>query len=137
MDTMNAKKAFHPKEVIRILMVEDSPLDAFLLNHMLDGVSPHYDYYFTISTTLKDAFQRLDRSSFDLAFLDLNLPDMTGLASITALKAHAPNLPIIIYSGMDDPYTTEEALRCGAKQFIVKGRASSRRIQSAIESVIG
>lgn len=133
---MTLKRNTLHKEIIRVLMVEDSALDAFLLNHMLDGVSPHYDYYFTITTTMRDAFERLDRSNFDLAFLDLNLPDMKGLDCITALRGYAPDLPIIVYSGTDDSAIYDQALERGAKKFIVKGRASSSRILSAIESVL-
>jgi len=117
-------------------MVEDSVLDAFMLNHLLEGSSPRYDFYFTISTTIKDAFERLDRGNFDVAFLDLNLPDMSGMACINALKTHAPDLPIIVYSATDNTRIAQDALKCGAKGYLVKGRSTSQTIQSVIESII-
>jgi DNA-binding NarL/FixJ family response regulator len=123
------------KEYIRILIVEDSALDAILLKHMLEGASSEYNFNVTISTTLNDSFARIDRSNYDVALLDLGLPDMSGIASLSALHSYAPDMPIIIYSGRDDPTLLEEAKEIGAKDYIVKGR-TSHGIQTAIEKVI-
>jgi len=135
-DYKTNSKPLSQKEFITVLMVEDSYVDAFMLNHLLEGSSPRYDFYFTISTTMKDAFERLDRGNFDVAILDLNLPDMSGLACINALKTHAPNLPVIVYSATDNTRATQDALKCGARGYLVKGRSTSQKIQSIIESVI-
>ena len=117
--------------VKKLLVVEDCPSDVFLLERMLadSGVS---DIEITNVPRLIDAFQRIDREHFDVILLDLNLPDIDGVASIAALNAQVPGTPIIVYSGQDDPKLKLVAKMCGASGYLVKGRETGHSLEYAI-----
>ncbi len=125
-----------PARVVRILLVEDCKSDVFLLERMLENVSVNCFYEITDVPRLVDAFYKIDQEKYDLVMLDLNLLDIDGIASVAALRAQVPTLPIIVYSGMDDAKTKEKALMCGATHYLVKGRESGFGLKCMIERAI-
>lgn len=118
---------------ISILLVEDSHSDAVLVQRMLQDASPLLRFEFVHVIRLADAIDEAAERIFDIALLDLNLLDMAGVASITALHASIPFTPIIVYSGMDDPSLRQQAALCGARHYLVKGRESGYSIKFMIE----
>ncbi len=96
--------------VVKVLLVEDCKSDVFLMEHLLEDMKLNCFYEITDVPRLIDAFCKLDQESFDLVMLDLNLMDIDGVASVSALRAQASQLPIIVYSGMDDERTKEKAI---------------------------
>lgn len=137
-DTISARPHATTKERnIRVLLVEDSKSDVYLLQQMLHVASaPGSRYEFVDVPRLTDAFTRIARQHFDIIFLDLNLLDVDGLVAFTTLHAEAPETPIIIYSGLDDPRLKEQALRAGAKSYLVKGRQNGAGLCAAIEETL-
>lgn len=125
-----------PAQIMRILLVEDCKSDVFLLERMLEDVAMGCFYDITDVPRLVDAFYKLDHEAFDLVMLDLNLLDIDGVASVAALRAQMPNIPIVVYSGMDDSKTKEKALMCGATHYLVKGRESSYGLKHMIERAV-
>lgn len=79
----------------------------------------------------------LQTDSFDIVLLDLHLPDATGTASVDAIQAIDPNLPIVVLSGQDDEDFAVSILNKGAQDYLVKwegqGRTIVRSIRYAIE----
>jgi two-component system sensor histidine kinase/response regulator len=122
--------------VVKILLVEDCKSDVYLFERMLENVSVNCFYDIQDVPRLVDAFYKIDREPFDLVMLDLNLLDIDGVASITALRAQAPNLPIIVYSGTDDARTKQKALMCGATHYLVKGKESGFGLKYTIERAV-
>lgn len=125
-----------PSRVVHILLVEDCKSDVFLVERLLENVSVNCFYEITDVPRLVDAFYKIDQEVFDLVMLDLNLLDIDGVASVAALRAQAPNLPIIVYSGMDDVKMKEKALICGATHYLVKGKESGFGLKYLIERII-
>lgn len=122
--------------VVKILLVEDCKSDVFLLERLLENVSVSCFYEIVDVPRLVDAFSKLDQESFDLVMLDLNLLDIDGVASVSALRAEAPDLPIVVYSGVDDSKTKEKAIMCGATHYLVKGRESGFSLKFLIEQLM-
>jgi len=118
---------------IHVLLVEDSRSDAALVQRMLIDASPGTHYEFVVVARMRDALDALDTQSFDIALLDLNLLDVEGVASVSALHAAMRGTPIIVYSGMDDKALRQQAALCGAKYYLVKGRESPYAIKFMIE----
>lgn len=118
---------------LNVLLVEDSKSDAILVQRALCDASPGLDYDFTTVPRLVDALYLLDSQHFDIALLDLNLLDVDGLAAVSALHTASPSTPIIVYSGMDDSILRQQAVMCGARHFLVKGRESGYSIKFMIE----
>lgn len=114
-----------------VLVVEDCQSDVFLLEQMLRE-SGNHNIHITSVPRLIDAFQRIDQEHFDVILLDLNLPDIDGVASIAALNAEVPHTPIIVYSGQESPRMKLNAFLCGAAGYLVKGRETGSSLENAI-----
>ena len=103
---------------IRVLLIEDSPLDAFLAIEVLKG-GPGFQVVH--KKTLAEVVGTLSARSFDVVLVDLGLPDSEGLATATAVMQWGPALPIIILTGNDDDAAAREAIKLGAQDYLVKG----------------
>src|SRR5665213_4081009 len=118
-------------KTIKILLVEDNPDDVFYLRMVLHKVTgTHFELEST--NDLASSAQRLAAGDIDVVLLDLTLPDSSGLETFTAIKNGAPEIPIIILSGMDDETLAVNAVHAGAEDYLVKGRVDSQLITRAI-----
>ena len=119
----------------RILVVEDCKSDVALLEQLLEDCNMQCFYEICDVPRLVDAFYSLDREHFDIVMLDLNLLDVDGVANVTALHAQAPELPLVVYSGVDDIRIKSKALMCGASHYFVKGHETGQSLKQIIENV--
>jgi DNA-binding response OmpR family regulator len=121
---------------LRILVVEDNPLDIAIVEDALAGPG---SARFAISTvdTLEQAVDMVCRESFEAVLLDLGLPDSQGLDTFLGLHSNVPDLPVVVVSGLDDESLAVEAVRQGAQDYLVKGQMNaallSRSLVHAIE----
>jgi signal transduction histidine kinase len=113
------------EERLRILLVEDNPGDARLLRETIaeaDGGR----FEITHLVRCEEATKRLVEDSFDVVLLDLSLPDSKGLETVTRVNAAAPQVPIVIMTGLDDEEMAVAAAKIGAQDYLVKGHIDSR-----------
>ncbi|MCW8130974.1 MAG: response regulator [Planctomycetota bacterium] len=104
-----------------ILLVEDAPTDALLIQGMVEqALGPSARV--TAVDRLAAGIECLRAGRYDLLLVDLSLPDSTGLETLRALRAAAPDLAIVVLTNSDDPVLSEEAIREGAQDYLVKGR---------------
>lgn len=115
-----------------ILLVEDSPSDAELIQEML------FEQQFDFNTVdrLTQAIKCLEAASFDLVLLDLNLPDSEGLQTFLKLYNADPQTPIVILSGLDDDQVAQRALGLGAQDYLNKSTVASKLLSHAIRYAI-
>jgi two-component system, NtrC family, response regulator HydG len=100
-----------------ILVIDDEKLVAEAIAGILrrGGHSP------VVATSAREGLQRLAREAFDLVVTDLQMPDITGLEIIPALKERRPQVPVIVLSGIyGGPHVQDEAVRLGACRFMEK-----------------
>ncbi|HLK20309.1 MAG TPA: response regulator [Bryobacteraceae bacterium] len=108
-------------EGIHVLLVEDNPGDARLFQELVrDTGAGHLKLDHV--THLSKALDRLSNAKFDVMLLDLSLPDEQGLTTLTRAHAHAPSVPIVVLTGLDDEALAVKAVRAGAQDYLVKGR---------------
>ena len=119
---------------VQVLLIEDSPTDAGLLRHTLAEARGRFDV--ECVQRLEQGLARLGDSEVDVALVDLSLPDSDGLASFRAVRAHAPDVPVIVLSGLDDDSVAIQAVNEGAQDYLVKGRAESDVLARAIRYAI-
>jgi signal transduction histidine kinase len=119
-------------EVIRILLVEDNPGDARLLRETLrDGCVWPYDVEHV--DRLGPALERLQSGdAADVVLLDLSLPDAHGLDTVRRTLEAAPEVPIIVLTGLSDDALALEAVHAGAQDYLVKGEAAGDVLARAI-----
>ena len=120
---------------IKILLVEDNPADADLLQEILDE-SDETQWSVVHVERLKEALQILSEDHFDAILLDLSLPDKQGLATVVQTHEAAPDLPIVVLTGLNDRVIALEALRQGAQDYLVKGKIDSNLLFRAIHHAI-
>jgi len=121
--------------MLRILLVEDSASDALFLQTTLDGRYPG-QYATTNAATFAEAKALLARQAADAVLLDLSLPDSQGLETIGRIAALAPNVPIVVLTGLADEKIAMEAVRSGAQDYLLKGQADGAMIARAIRYAI-
>lgn len=114
-------------ESLRILLVEDNPGDARLLRELLPR-----SFTITHAERLDDALSKLGGASFDAALLDLTLPDSSGLDTFRKLHKAAPDLPVVVLTGLTDGEGAVQAVREGAQDWLVKGHADSEVLVRAL-----
>ena len=85
---------------------------------------------------LSQGLQRLAKGDIDLLLLDLSLPDGHGLPVCVEVQERAPEVPIIVLTGLDDETVAVKALRNGAQDYLVKGQVDSRLLTRSIHYAI-
>lgn len=122
---------------IRILLIEDNPGDARLIEHML-AQAQGFVYELTWVGNLTDGIAHLQTQPTDLVLLDLGLPESSGLATLQFLLNRVPGVPtLVVLSGLSDENIAVEAVQSGAQDYLVKGHVDTallvRSIRYAIE----
>ena len=101
--------------MVSVLVVEDETFTQQLLSHIFEAAG-----YRTLSAeTAKDGFQIFSSTPFDLAILDLNLPDEDGLTLARQIR-NSSDVPIIVLTGRSDKASRMAALEMGVDDFIEK-----------------
>ena len=119
----------------RILLVEDNPGDARLIRELLRE-SGHYGDSVDEASRLADALTALRSFPADLVLLDLSLPDSHGLDTFSRLHTAAPNVPMIVLTGLDDQATALAAVKAGAQDYLLKGVVNGELLSRAIRYAI-
>lgn len=121
---------------IRVLLIEDNPGDARLMQELLREV-PSVLIQLEQTASLSEGLQRLHRDRIEVILLDLFLPDSQGFATFHQLRAQAPNIPIVVTTGLNDERLALKAVQEGAQDYLVKGQITGellvRSIRYAIE----
>jgi diguanylate cyclase (GGDEF)-like protein len=121
---------------IDILLVEDNRGDVRLFRENLSESGGH-QYELTCAYNLDEALRRLDDEQYDVIVLDLTLPDSRGINTLTSVRMHAPQVPVILHTTVNDEALAVTALQNGAQDYLIKGQADgsmlSRSIRYAIE----
>jgi DNA-binding response OmpR family regulator len=124
------------RPVISILVVEDNAADVALLGELLSEISS-VEFRIASARSAGEARKKLEVESFDVALLDLNLPDSTDFETLGMVTEHYARLPVIVTTGLDDEDLAVKAVQMGAQDYLVKDRLNadqlSRSIRYAIE----
>lgn len=75
------------------------------------------------------------RSCTDLLLVDLSLGGMSGLELVKMVRAHLPELPVLVMSMHDESLYAERVLRAGARGYIMKQEATEK-ILTAIRQIL-
>jgi PAS domain S-box-containing protein len=116
---------------MRILVIEDHPGDARLLQEYLAEVGPDR-FAITHADRLASGLPHLSQPGIDVVLLDLTLPDSDGVETLTRVQAHAPSVPIVVLTGRDDDAVAVQLLQAGAQDYLVKGQVSSPLLMRAL-----
>ena len=119
----------------KVLLVEDNPGDARLMREHLADPAGH-SFELEHVSTLTQGLERLSRGGIDLVLLDLSLPDSPMPDTFQRVHACAPEVPIIVMSGLDDEKFAIQTVQEGAQDYLVKSFVDGRLLVHAMRYAI-
>lgn len=102
--------------VPNILLVDDE--ERFI--NSLDAILQHYNYTCTKALTGTEALTLLQENDFDLALLDVSLPDMSGCEIAEYIQKSVKNTTAVMLTGLGTVETAVKAMQNGAYDFLSK-----------------
>jgi diguanylate cyclase (GGDEF)-like protein/PAS domain S-box-containing protein len=117
----NALREVDMPSIRRVLLIDDDDAHAAAFR---DGLLAARDgpFQHARARTLAKGFQHLQREVTWAIFVNLSLPDCKGLETFNKLQQVAPAVPILILAGTGEEDLATEALRYGAKDYLLEGR---------------
>jgi PAS domain S-box-containing protein len=103
---------------LRALIVEDSEEDTLLLARELDRAA--YDLAYKRVETAEDFTDALAAQTWDIIFSDYTMPRFSGTEALNLLNRSGFDIPFIFFSGTIGEATAVEAMRHGARDYILK-----------------
>lgn len=77
-------------------------------------------YEVTAAETGREGLNLLAQHRFDLVYLDIRMPDMSGLEVLKTIHGSNPDLPVILFTAQPDVHSAIQALRQGASDYLLK-----------------
>jgi two-component system response regulator ResD len=114
-----------------ILIIDDEPN----LRRSLALILQRAGYAVTTAGNAREACQFLEAGAFDLAFLDLKMPDMSGLQLLPQIHRLYPEMPVLILTAHATLDSAIEAVRKGARDYLLKP-IDPVQILSRVEEVL-
>jgi len=99
-----------------ILVVDDEPNLRYTLSLILQQAA----YLVTTASSGKEALHSLEAGPFDLVFLDIKLPDISGMNLLPEIRKLYAEMPVLILTGHATVDTAMESVRHGARDYLVK-----------------
>ncbi|WP_233853636.1 hybrid sensor histidine kinase/response regulator [Paraburkholderia sp. HD33-4] len=122
-------------EHLRILLVEDSPTDALLIREALVDVDD-FQHDLVHAGLLGEAISCCAATRFDIVLLDLGLPDAHGISTFRIFHERVPELPVLVFTGLDDKAVGLLAIQDGAQDYLVKRNIDPSELSRAIRYAI-
>ncbi|MEZ4409636.1 MAG: ATP-binding protein [Polyangiales bacterium] len=120
---------------IRLLLVDDSEDDRLWIARLLSD-DPHRRYDIDEAASIDDAIAKLSASAYDLAVVDWELPDGSGVELAQHPAVANQQLPIIVITGNERPEQGTLALGYGAADFLPKDDLTPRALARACAHAI-
>lgn len=108
-----------------ILVVDDEPSIQTLLRRLLGR-----RYTVTTAANGQKALDLVAREEFDLALLDIHLPDMNGFDVLEALHTEDPHIVVIVVTKCQQIESAVRALRSGARHYLQKPISRTKLLES-------
>jgi len=119
---------------IRLLLVDDQQLVREGLSSLL-GAQPHLDVIGQAENG-REAIALVRTLQPDVVLMDVRMPVMDGVAATRSLQAEFPQVKVLILTTFDDDEYLSQALREGAKGYLLKD-TPAQELASAIRAVYG
>ena len=128
------KRPQHSLASSGLLLVEDDPFTARLIEEMLasSGLALEVEQV----ERLADARERVIASPPACVLLDLTLPDAEGLEALVEITKVAPDLPVVVLTGVEDEATALRAVHEGAQDYLMKRKVDRQTLSRAVRYAI-
>lgn len=118
-------------KTIKLLLIEDDQADAASIQATLkDAKKTKFEV--EVRDTLIKGLERLAADGIEIVLLDLTLPDSLGLDTFGRIRAHAPDVPVIVVTASTDETQALLAFQKGAEDYLIKGRIDADLLERSI-----
>ena len=112
--------------MLRIVIADDHPV---VLKGLKEILSESFDDVIIDGTTTgHELMDNVQKNEYDLALLDISLPDINGLEVLKEIKKKKPKLPVLIISMYPEEQHAPRAIKAGARGYVTKRSASSELV---------
>lgn len=115
---------------MRILIIEDDEA----LARAMTTVLKREDHHVHVVDSVAECRTTFRAFEPDVLILDMNLRDSKGLGTMRVIQELNADIPIIVYSGSE--VWAREAMRLGAKEYLIKGEFTPMDLPRAIEFAV-
>jgi len=117
---------------IRILVVDDSAVVRRMVRGALEA-DPELEVV-AEAPNGREALLRLKECNPDAMVCDVEMPEMSGIETVVAVRRHWPQLPVVMFASpnRESAYVTLEALHAGANDFVTKPSAVAGTSMAAV-----
>ncbi len=119
-------------ETLRLLILEDTPSDAELAERELLRAGMAFESRRVDSR--EDFMEQLREFRPDLIVSDYSLPAFDGMTALGLAREHAPQVPVVMFTGTIDEETAVECIKAGAADYVLKDRPA--RLASAVQTAL-
>jgi DNA-binding NarL/FixJ family response regulator len=120
---------------MKLLILEDDPT---VRNALVELAAESRQFDLTcIAGTAAEARELIRRNRFDIALLDLGLPDGSGVDVIADLKRAQPDVSAVVFTIFDDAPNVLAAVRAGARGYLLKSTPPGQLIARLLEAAAG
>lgn len=119
------------RDVIQILHIESDEGYRRRVPRMLER-SQWGPYEVHLATSLRAGIKKLSKEGFDAVVLELELPDCDGLEPVFRVKQAGPQVPVLVYTAMEEEEIANRTIREGVQDFLPKESTTSFQLSRAI-----
>ena len=117
----------------KILLVDDAAIMRMMLKDTLTK-NGYTDLYEAVDGA--DAVEKFSEVQPDLVIMDITMPNKDGLEALKEIRAKDGSANIVMCSAMGQESMVMEAVRSGAKDFIVKPFKADRVLKT-VNNILG
>jgi len=118
--------------MIKVLIADNHPIVRMGIKNVLNSVSD-FEIIDDVATTT-ELFTKLTTLTPDVVILEMDIPEINGIASLRKLKQEYPDIKVLIYSGQSEDVYALSTIRAGAFGYLSK-TADLDYIISAVRKV--
>jgi signal transduction histidine kinase len=116
-------------------LVEDNPADARLMREYVR--EPGLEWCgLTHVDSVAAGIAAVCAGGIDAVLLDLSLPDARGIDAVTRVHFAAPDVPIVVLTGLEDEATALRAVQEGAQDYLIKAEVSAPLLGRALRYAV-
>ena len=118
--------------MIKVLIADNHPIVRMGVKHVLNAATG-FDIIGDVSNTT-ELFELLEKVSPDVIMLEMDIPDINGIATLRRIKKEYPSIRVLMYSGQSEDVYALSTIRAGAFGYLSKA-SDIDYILSAIRKV--
>jgi DNA-binding NarL/FixJ family response regulator len=116
----------------KVIIADNHPIVRLGINQLL---SEHSDFQIISDVaTTNELFQQLSTQQPDVVILEMDIPEINGIATLRKMKQEYPDVKVLIYSGQSEDVYALSTIRAGASGYLSKS-ANPSYIIDAIEKI--